>query len=77
MARNSALVWVRIGVVLASWAAAVSVVQSVGAEGIEGPRRELEERIEHQLRGVTAPPQAQPERSHEDESLEPWELVSV
>jgi len=42
-----------------------------------GAARELEERIELQLRQRHNPPIIQePERTHED-SIEPWELVSV
>jgi hypothetical protein len=77
MARNSALVWMRIGVAVASWAAALSVAQAVGGAAIGHATHELEQRIEQQLRGAPSPPEASPQRSHEDESLEPWELVSV
>lgn len=68
----------RFGVAVASWAAAVSLVQSLGGEVMMREHHPLEERIEQRLKGVTAPPpQAKPEHTHEDESFEPWELVSV
>ncbi|MGH7295634.1 MAG: hypothetical protein ACRELB_11900 [Polyangiaceae bacterium] len=77
MARNSALAWMRIGVAVASWALALWVVQAVGGAAIDQARHDLEERIEQQLHGAPSPPEARHERSHEDDSLEPWELVSV
>lgn len=45
---------------------------------IERLGHDLQERIEMQLKGggVLPQPVQQPERSHED-SIEPWELVSV
>jgi hypothetical protein len=77
MARNSARAWMRIGVAVASWVAAVSVAQAVNGADIARKVQELEERIELQLKGTRAPPEPQPERSHEEESFESWELVSV
>lgn len=55
------------------WLAAASLAQGVlepaGGRGAPG----LEQRLER--RG--AQPQTQPEQSHEDDALEPWELVKV
>jgi hypothetical protein len=73
--------WLRVGVAAAAWAATVVAVQCAAERDIGKSPRQLEERIELQLRlmerGPVAPlpPQA-PERSHED-SIEPWELVGV
>ena len=78
MTRKPARRWISFGVAAASW-----VLTAVSAQGVLGPDIErlghdLEERIEMQLRGggVVPQPVQQPERSHED-SIEPWELVSV
>lgn len=67
----------RFGIAAASWV--VVAWLSEGALGAElgGACRKLEERIELQLRGgARAPQPQQPQRTHED-SIEPWELVSV
>ena len=55
------------------WFAAASVAQGVlGPEGGRaGPK------LEQMLERRGAEPQTQPERSHEDDALEPWELVRV
>jgi hypothetical protein len=68
---------VRLGVAVTSWAAAVTVAQTVLGADLARAAEEVEERIELQLRGLRTPAEPQPERSHEDESFEPWELVSV
>ena len=77
MARKPGPWRVRLGVALTSWVAAVTVAQALLGPDLGRAAGEVEERIEQQLRGLRAPPDPQPERSHEDESLEPWELVSV
>jgi hypothetical protein len=77
MARKPAPWLVRLGVAVASWAAAVTVAQTVLGPDLGRAVEEVEERIELQLRGLRAPADPQPARSHEDESFEPWELVSV
>jgi hypothetical protein len=77
MARKPAPRLVRLGVAATSWAAAVTVAQAVLGADLARAAEEVEERIELQLRGLGAPADLQPARSHEDESLEPWELVSV
>ena len=77
MARKPAPWLVRLGVAVASWAVAVSVAQAVLGADIGRAAHQLEERIELQLRGLRVPEERSPERSHEDESFEPWELVSV
>jgi hypothetical protein len=57
---------------------AASIAQGLVGGDIAGAARQFEERIEERLlrRGAPAPEQ-QPQRSHEVESIEPWELVSV
>lgn len=63
----------------ASWVGAALLVQSMAIAGIEpgGATRELEERIELQLKHRHNPPAGRsPERTHED-AIDPWELVSV
>jgi len=77
MARKPARWLVRLGVAVTSWAAAVTVAQAVLGADLARAAEEVEERIELQLRGLRAPAEPQPQRSHEGESLEPWELVSV
>ncbi len=77
MARNRATL-LRMGVAAASWGLALGVAQAVLGASVSRPARELERRIELHLRGADEPaPQQPPARSHEEESLEPWELVSV
>jgi hypothetical protein len=83
MARNSALrrrLWRlgRVGVTLGSWVAAASLAQSLFGPQIARRAERLEQRIEQQIeRRSSPPPDPQPQRSHEEESFEPWELVSV
>jgi hypothetical protein len=77
MARKPAPRLVRLGVAVTSWAAVVTVAQGLLGADLARAAEDVEERIELQLRGRRAPAEPQPERSHEDESLEPWELVSV
>jgi len=78
MACKPASRWRRLGVAVASWVVAAWLAEgALGADiGREGHK--LEERIEMRLKGGGALPQSapQPARSHED-SIEPWELVSV
>ncbi|HEY5242925.1 MAG TPA: hypothetical protein VIJ22_15705 [Polyangiaceae bacterium] len=77
MARKPAPWLVRLGVAVTSWVAAVTVAQALLGADLARAAEEVEERIELQLRGLRAPLDPQPARSHEDESFEPWELVSV
>jgi hypothetical protein len=77
MARKPGPWLVLLGVAVASWAAAVSISQAVLGPEIGRAARHVEERIELQLRGLRAPPDPLPERTHDEESIEPWELVSV
>jgi len=77
MARKPRPPVVRFGIAVASWAAAVSVAQAVLGPEIGRAAEKVEERMELQLRGLRAPPDPLPERSHEEESIQPWELVSV
>ena len=67
----------RFGVAVASWGAAIAVAQATTGADIGRRARELEERIELQLKGMQGPAEPQPQRSHEDESFESWELVDV
>jgi hypothetical protein len=63
---------------VASWVVAASVAQAVLDPDIERAVRRLEQRLEQQLdRHGAVPADQQPERSHELESIEPWELVGV
>ena len=64
-----------------TWAATVGIVEASAQNEIGRTARQLEERIELQLRHmervrVPNSEQRPPERSHE-ESIEPWELVGV
>ncbi|HEY8040631.1 MAG TPA: hypothetical protein VIF15_12585 [Polyangiaceae bacterium] len=78
MARKPGPRWRRTGVAVASWVVSVSVAQALAGADIGRAVQRVEEQIEMQLRGPGAPAQEpQPQRSHEDESIEPWELVSV
>jgi hypothetical protein len=77
MVRKPAPRWTRFGIAAVPWALVVWFAQ--GALGPELGRsgRPLQERIEMQLKGGGVAPQPkQPDRSHED-SMDPWELVSV
>ncbi len=78
MTRKPPFWWMRIGVGLASWAAAASLAETTLGSEIHGKARRFEDRIEMQLRGSSPVPidSSPPERTHE-ESIEPWELVSV
>jgi hypothetical protein len=82
MRRKPVARWVRVAVAAATWAATVVAVEAAAESDIGRTRRQLEERIELQLRlmdrGHPAVPSRDPvpERSHE-ESIEPWELVGV
>jgi hypothetical protein len=78
MARKPAPRWMRFGVAAASWIVGASIAQEALEADLGSLGRQLEERIELQLKGGAAarPPRPQPERSHED-AIEPWELVSV
>jgi hypothetical protein len=84
MVRKSSQYWMRIGLAVFAWVAAVGVLEAGAETEIGRTARQLEERIELELRLMehfhgpeTDPggPRA-PERSHE-ESIEPWELVGV
>jgi hypothetical protein len=79
MARNcvSWVVTLRVALAVASWGAALGLAQATLGGDLGRAVHELEQRIELRVRGVTAPAEPPPERSHEEESFEPWELVSV
>lgn len=68
----------RFGIAAASWIIGASIAEEALGTDIGSLGRKLEERIELQLKGGAPPlpPHQQPERTHED-SIEPWELVSV
>jgi hypothetical protein len=74
MRRKSARL-LRTGVALATWAVAASGALALGIGA--GPSRQLEQRIEEQLRAPSVPPPPAPKETHEAPSIEPWELVSV
>jgi hypothetical protein len=78
MARNRCHVtWLRLGVAMASWALALAVAQEVLGADVGRSARELEQRIELRFKAPEAAPDRAPARSHDEESLEPWELVGV
>jgi hypothetical protein len=81
MARKPAPWLVPLGVAVASWAAAVSVVQAVLGVDIAASARQIEDRIELRLKGgePAYPDPRQPAHSHgvDGAPIEPWELVSV
>jgi hypothetical protein len=78
MARKSAPRPLRIGIALVAWVAAAAVAQGVLGADIGEAMQHLERAIEQRLEGPTAtPPGPPPARSREEESIEPWELVSV
>lgn len=68
----------RVGIAAAPWVLSGWLAESALASDIGRTNRDIEERIEMQLKGgIGVPlPASQPERSHED-SIEPWELVGV
>ena len=73
--------WIRIALAAATWAAAVVGVEAAAENEIGRTARQLEEKIEQQLRSMEhgpepVEPQSAPQRPHED-SIEPWELVGV
>jgi hypothetical protein len=78
MGRKPAERWMRRGAAVASWVVAASIAHGLVGADLGRAARDIEERIEeHLLRHGAPPPEQQPQRSHEVESIEPWELVSV
>jgi len=73
---RSALRPLRTGIAAASWLAGVCATQAAFGPELGRAVRQLEDRIELRLRGAPSPEPQQPARTHE-ESIEPWELVSV
>lgn len=73
--------WVMAAGALASWLAAASLAQGLWGADIGRAVHQLDERIERFLDREACPAQGpeqpSPARSHEDDALEPWELVSV
>jgi hypothetical protein len=67
----------RLGLALASWLLAALAAQGPLGGEIAGAARQFEQRIQLRFESVTPTPDAQPARSHDDESLDPWELVRV
>jgi hypothetical protein len=82
MRRKPIARWLRASVAVTTWAATVALVEASAESEIGHSARQLEERIELQLRtmdrgrAVVPQPDPAPARSHE-ESIEPWELVGV
>ena len=73
--------WIRVAAAATTWAAVVVGVEAAAENEIGRTARQLEEKIEQQLRLMErgpepVEPQSTPERPHED-SIEPWELVGV
>jgi hypothetical protein len=78
MGREPAARWLRRGAWVASWIVAALITQGLLEPEIGTAAKRLEQRLEQQLERHGAPsPEKQPERSHEVESIEPWELVGV
>lgn len=75
---NRARAGLRILVAVASWTLCASVVQEGFGDDVGQAARPLQERLELRVRERSDPPPESPphERTHED-SIEPWELVSV
>jgi hypothetical protein len=71
--RSTPIRSIRFVVALAAWMGAASLAQGLfGVDvGHAGPV------LEQQLKRKGTPPQPQPQRSHEEDSYEPWELVRV
>jgi len=64
-------------VAVASWTLCVSVVQEAFGDDVGRAARPLQEKLELRVRDHNSPP---PGKQHErtyDDSIEPWELVSV
>jgi hypothetical protein len=67
----------RILLAVVSWTLCASVVQEGFGDDVGRAARPLQEKLELRVRERNSPP---PERQHErtyDDSIEPWELVSV
>ena len=68
----------RLGLSVACWAVAFSIIQGLLQPDIGRSLRPIEERIELRLQRLPVdPPTTQPERSHEEEPIDSWELVGV
>ena len=68
----------RLGLSVASWAVAFSIIQGLLQPDIGRSLRPIEERIELRLQRLPVDtPTTQPERSHEEEPIDSWELVGV
>ncbi len=82
MRRKPIARWLRVAIAVATWAITVGLLEASAESEIGRTARQLEERIELQLRtmdrgrAVAPQPDPPPQRSHE-ESIEPWELVGV
>jgi hypothetical protein len=81
MMRKPRIRWLQMAVAATTWIATVAIVEASAENEIGRTARQLEERIELQLRRMErfdapVPEPRAPERSHE-ESIEPWELVGV
>jgi hypothetical protein len=68
----------RVFVAFVAWIVCASLVQEALGDDVGQAARPLQERLELRVRERSNPPpwRQQRERSHE-ESIEPWELVSV
>jgi hypothetical protein len=65
-------------IAVATWLVAASVAQGVLGADIARAAQRVEQRIQERIeRRVPPPPDSQPQRTHELEAIEPWELVSV
>jgi hypothetical protein len=77
MARNRVALGVRLVLAVAAWGAALGLAQATLGGDLGRAVHELEQRIELRVRGAPPAPEPLPERSHEEDPIEPWELVSV
>jgi hypothetical protein len=80
MARDPGARWMRCGaaIAVATWVVAASVAQGLLGADIARAARRVEQRIQERIeRRVPPPSDPQPQRTHELEAIEPWELVSV
>jgi hypothetical protein len=67
----------RVALAVASWMLCASFVQEAFGDDVGRAARPLQEKLELRVRERNSPP---PEKQHErtyDDSIEPWELVSV
>jgi hypothetical protein len=79
MGRDPGARWMRRGatIAVATWVVAASAAQGLLGADIARAARRVEQRIEERIERRPPPLDSQPQRTHELEAIEPWELVSV